>query len=460
MTMEERESSGHALIVPYPTQGHINPMLQFAKRIAAHGLRVTAALTRFIANTTSPPPAAAASGIAFATISDGFDSGGFSEASGIPTYLAGLESAGARTLGELLGSLAAGGQPVTVVVYDSFLPWAAGVAQRHGAAAASFFTQSVAVNAAYCHLWEGRLRLPVTAAVEGLPGLLRMEPEELPSFFTESAAPYAVYLELVLNQFKDLEKADFMLINSFYELEPMATDWLKTTRPARTIGPTVPSAYLDGRIPGDSTYGVQLLPPETSACTAWLAARPPLSAVYVSFGSIAEISAAQTAELAHGLAAAGRPFLWVVRPSEASKLPPGFATGAAAAGGLVVGWAPQLEVLASGAVGCFVTHCGWNSTAEALVAGVPMVTVAQWTDQPTDAKYVEEEWGVGVRARKGEGGLVGRAEVERCVREVMEGERSEGMRRRAAEWKEAARRAVAAGGSSDRNVVEFVERYR
>ncbi|KAG0453744.1 hypothetical protein HPP92_025048 [Vanilla planifolia] len=40
----------------------------------------------------------------------------------------------------------------------------------------------------------------------------------------------------------------------------------------------------------------------------------------------------------------------------------------------------------------------------------------------------------------------------------MEGERSSQIRRRAAEWREASRRAVDAGGSSDRNVVEFLER--
>ena len=37
--------------------------------------------------------------------------------------------------------------------------------------------------------------------------------------------------------------------------------------------------------------------------------------------------------------------------------------------GQVVSWFPQLEVLAHKASGCFMTHCGWNSTLEAFKFG-------------------------------------------------------------------------------------------
>uniref|UniRef100_A0A6N2MPJ9 Anthocyanidin 3-O-glucosyltransferase n=1 Tax=Salix viminalis TaxID=40686 RepID=A0A6N2MPJ9_SALVM len=64
--------------------------------------------------------------------------------------------------------------------------------------------------------------------------------------------------------------------------------------------------------------------------------------------------------------------------------------------GLIIKWCPQLQVLAHISVGCFVTHCGWNSTlievyiTEALSLGVPMVAMPQWTDQPTNAKYITD----------------------------------------------------------------------
>ncbi|KAI0530680.1 hypothetical protein KFK09_000227 [Dendrobium nobile] len=454
MEPSEKKAIGHALLLPYPSQGHINPMLQFGKRIAAHGRLATAAITRFIASTTAHN----AGQVAIETISDGFDEAGFPSAASISAYLTSLETIGSQTLDDLLSSLADRGRPVSLLIYDSFFPWAVDVAKRHGAAAASFFTQSVAVDVIYCHVWEGRLKFPVSAAVK-LPGLPEMEVEDLPSFLAAPEVVYVAYLEMVLNQYKNLEKADIMVINSFYELESEEMNWLTSVRRAITIGPTVPSTYLDNRIPDDHKYAIDLYPPETSACKSWISSLPLSSAIFVSVGSMAVLSAAQMVELAVGLAATDRPFLWVVRASEADKLPAGFAETTKKNGSLVVSWAPQLEILATGKFGCFVTHCGWNSTMEALALGVPMVALPQWTDQITDAKYIEEVWGMGIRARKGEEGIVRREEVERCVREVMEGERSEGIRRRAREWKEASRRAVDEGGSSDKNIADLLDKF-
>ncbi|PKU69340.1 UDP-glycosyltransferase 74F1 [Dendrobium catenatum] len=418
-----------------------------------HGRLATAAITRFIASTTTHN----AGPVAHRNISDGFDEAGFPSAASISAYLTSLETIGSQTLDDLLSSLAHRGRPVSLLIYDSFFPWAVDVAKRHGAAAASFFTQSVAVDVIYCHVCEGRLKFP--AAAVKLPGLPEMEVEDLPTYLAAPEVVYVAYLEMVLNQYKNLEKADIMVINSFYELESEEMNWLTSVRRAITIGPTVPSTYLDNRIPDDQKYAIDLYPPETSACKSWISSLPLSSAIFVSVGSMAVLSATQMVELAVGLAATDRPFLWVVRATEADKLPAGFAETTKKNGSLVVSWAPQLEILATGKFGCFVTHCGWNSTMEALALGVPMVALPQWTDQTTDAKYIEEVWGTGIRARKGEEGIVRREEVERCVREVMEGERSEGIRRSAREWKEASRRAVDAGGSSDRNIAELLDKF-
>jgi pathogen-inducible salicylic acid glucosyltransferase len=238
----------------------------------------------------------------------------------------------------------------------------------------------------------------------------------------------------------------------------MASEWR-----AKTIGPTVPAYYLgDDRLPHDTEYGLHLFELTAAPCLAWLDARAPRSVVYVSFGSLSDLDPAEMREVAHGLIDAGRPFLWVVRASESHKLPAGYAADQAGARGLglVVSWCPQLEVLAHRAVGCFLTHCGWNSTAEALVTGVPMVAVPQWTDQPMNAEYVEAVWRVGVRVRPAaEDGFVRRGEVVGGIREVMDGERSSEYRSNAAAWMEKARAASRDGGSSDRNIAEFVAKY-
>ncbi|GJN20436.1 hypothetical protein PR202_gb07814 [Eleusine coracana subsp. coracana] len=130
----------------------------------------------------------------------------------------------------------------------------------------------------------------------------------------------------------------------------------------------------------------------TAETTAWLDQRPARSIVYISFGSLVMLSADQMAEVAEGLYDdSGNAFLWVVRASETPKVPIGFADKAGGRG-LIVTWCPQLDVLAHPAIACFLTHCGWNSTMEGLAAGVPIVAMPQWGDQPMNAKYIEDIW--------------------------------------------------------------------
>jgi UDP:flavonoid glycosyltransferase YjiC (YdhE family) len=110
-------------------------------------------------------------------------------------------------------------------------------------------------------------------------------------------------------------------------------------------------------------------------------------------------------------------------------------------------------VLAHGAVGCFVTHCGWNSTSEALAAGVPVVACPKWSDQSIDAKFLVDVYRVGVRGPT----PVTRESLHLSIEEVMGGPEAEGIRLRAAGWKKMARAALAAGGSTDNGIQAFVD---
>lgn len=224
--------------------------------------------------------------------------------------------------------------------------------------------------------------------------------------------------------------------------------------PLVMIGPMVPSAYLDQQIAGDSAYGASLWKQTGDECIGWLDKKPENSVVYVSFGSMTDIAAKQAEQIALGLKASNKSFLWVIKDNE-NKLPVEFVNSIGETG-LVVTWCNQLEVLAHQAVGCFITHCGWNSILEGLSLGVPMVAVPQWSDQPTNAKFVEEVWKIGVRVRKDENGIVIGEELKMCVNEVMDGEKSKEIKRNASKWRELAKKAVSVGGSSDRNIDEFV----
>nr|GMC94619.1 UDP-glycosyltransferase 74E2-like [Ipomoea batatas] len=63
------------------------------------------------------------------------------------------------------------------------------------------------------------------------------------------------------------------------------------------------------------------------------------------------------------------------------------------------------------------------------------------------------EW---IRVMAGENGMVTREEIERCLVEVMKGERGVMLKENAAKWKQLAKEAVDEGGSSDKNIKEFV----
>ncbi|MFS7995695.1 putative cinnamate beta-D-glucosyltransferase [Helianthus anomalus] len=101
---------------------------------------------------------------------------------------------------------------------------------------------------------------------------------------------------------------------------------------------------------------------------------------------------------------------------------------------MVVQWSPQAQVLTHQVVSCFVTHCGWKSTMEALSSGVP----------PGDAEHR----------------VIGREEVVEYLREATSGVKAAEMKKNAMKWKEAAAVAVTEGGTSDCNIQEFLDEVR
>jgi UDP:flavonoid glycosyltransferase YjiC (YdhE family) len=96
---------------------------------------------------------------------------------------------------------------------------------------------------------------------------------------------------------------------------------------------------------------------------------------------------------------------------------------------------------------------------EAVVSGVPLVGIPHWADQPTIAKYVESVWDIGVRVQKGKNGSLKRGEINRCIREVMDGERKDEYKRNIVKWTQKAKEAMKEGGSSDKYIAEFAAKY-
>ncbi|KAF5730097.1 UDP-glucoronosyl/UDP-glucosyl transferase family protein [Tripterygium wilfordii] len=440
---------GHVVVLTYPAQGHISPLLQFAKRLANKGLKATLATTYYTVKSFD-----ATTVVGIEPISDGFDEGGFKQATNVQAYLESFRSVGSRTLAELVQKFNDSASPVNCIVYDSLLPWALDVARQFGIYGAVFLTTSASVCSFFWRIEHGSLALPPKQENMPLllPGLPPLGFSDLPSFIAKPESQTA-YLHVILEQFSRLNENDWVFSNSFEELESELVEAMLGLWPLMMVGPMVPSAYLDQQIHGDTGYGASFWTQNSDKCIKWLEKKQPKSVIYLSFGSMADIVAKQLEEIAWGLKASNKQFLWVTKESQ-NKLPIEFVNSLGEEG-LLVEWCNQLEVLAHQAVGCFVTHCGWNSTLEGLSLGVPMVSIPQWSDQPTNAKFVEE-WRVGVRAKKDGEGIVTREELKVCIEEIMVGENSEEIRRNANKYRELAKRAVGLGGSSDKNISQFV----
>ncbi|KAI3926030.1 hypothetical protein MKW98_028166 [Papaver atlanticum] len=426
----------HVLVVPYPSQGHINPMLQFSKRLISKGLKITLALTIHVANkmeTQINGP------VKVEMISDGHDEGGVMQASSPQAYLERFAIVGSQTLTEIIERQRNLGDPVSCVVYDPFLPWALDVTKQFNLMGAAFYTQSCAVSSIYYYVQKGMMKSPATPGeVVSLPGLPPLEFSDLPSFVA-GIGPFPSLLSTLLEQFGNIDKADWVLFSSFDKLEAEILICMSKLWRVGAIGPTIPSKYLDKRIEDDEDYGFNLFEPKTSSCMIWLNSKKNNSVVYCDYN-----------------------FLWVVKQAEENKIPSEFLEKISTSDkGLMIRWCPQLEVLSHSAVGCFATHCGFNSTLEALSIGVPMIGFPQWTDQPTNAKFIEAMWEVGMRPKVDENGISRKKEIDLCVREIMEGgEKGKEMRRNARKWKELAKEAMEEGGSSDKNIEEFVAQVK
>lgn len=136
---------------------------------------------------------------------------------------------------------------------------------------------------------------------------------------------------------------------------------------------------------------------DVNNCLQWLDTQNPCSVLYISFGTwINPIQESKIKTLATSLEESQQPFLWVLALKWRQGLPKGFFDRIMKFGKLVL-WAPQKEVLKHKSVGCYLTHCGWNSTMEAIRFQKKLLCYPVAGDQFMNCKYIVEVWRIGVR---------------------------------------------------------------
>uniref|UniRef100_A0A453QCH2 Glycosyltransferase n=1 Tax=Aegilops tauschii subsp. strangulata TaxID=200361 RepID=A0A453QCH2_AEGTS len=450
----------HVVCLPFPTQGHITPMMKLAKLLHCKGFHITFVATEYnhgrLIRSRGPSAAAGLAGFGFATIPDGLPSS-HADATQDPASLA--YSTMTTCLPHLQNLLAglnstSGVPPVTCVVADNLMSFAVDAARELGLPAALFWTASACGYMGYRNirllidqgiiplkdeeqLTNGFMDMPVDWA----PGMSKhMRLKDFPTIL-RTTDRNDIALNFKLHHVEHAEAADAVIINTMDELEQPALDAMRAIIPAiYTIGPL--NSLTDQIVPCmDPLHKVSSsLWNEDHSCLAWLNGRKSRSVVYMNFGSVTVMSNHELVEFAWGLANSGQDFLWIIRPdivkSEAAVLPPEFSE-ATKDRGLVASWCDQEAVLRHDAVCVFLTHSGWNSTVEGLCGGVPMLCWPFFAEQQTNCRYKCLEWGVGMEI----GDDVRREVVMKRIKEAVGGEKGREMKKRAAEWREVAIRS-------------------
>ncbi|CAI9765375.1 unnamed protein product [Fraxinus pennsylvanica] len=464
----------HAVCIPYPAQGHINPMLKLAKLLHHHGFYITFVYTEYnykrLLKSHGPAAIEGLPDFRFETIPDGLPPSDADATQDIPSLCESTSKTCLLPFCSLLTKLnnaAPEVPPVTCIVSDGVMSFTVKAAEQFGLPEVLFWTTSACgflgytqyrplVDRGYTPLKDmsqvtnGYLE----TVLDWVPGMKDIRLRDIPSFIRTTDSN-DLMLNFLTSEVEAVSKAKALIFNTFDALEQDVLDALSAMYPRiYTVGPLqlMMNHIHDKRYNSLSSS----LWKEDSECINWLNTKEPNSVVYVNFGSITVVTAQQLTEFAWGLANSKKSFLWIIRPDivagDSAMLPPEFGTETKDRS-MLISWCPQEQVLKHPAIGGFLTHSGWNSTIESIGGGVPVICWPFFAEQQTNCRYSCVEWDMGMEIDNN----VKRDEVEKLVKELMDGEKGKKMKEKAMEWKRKAEEATVPGGSSYMNFENLVK---
>ncbi|KAL5790585.1 hypothetical protein ACOSQ2_005473 [Xanthoceras sorbifolium] len=479
--MESEPNQLHILFFPHLAHGHMIPTIDMARLFARHGVKATIICT--------PLNAPLFSKVIERDIQHGTEIS--IQIIKFPSVEAGLpegcENLGSTTSPEMFNNfykaLGLLQQPLeqlleecrpTCLVADVMFPWATEVASKLGIPRLIFHGISYF---AFCVFHSLRCYEPLNTIsdfesfiVPGIPDQIKMTKSQQPNYFRGVEDEQTKLTNLAVQS----EKTSYgVLVNSFYELEPAYSEHYRKVigRKAWSIGPV----SLCNRDIEDKALRGNTASIDGDKCLRWLELKKPNSVLYICFGSKFCFPASQLLEIAKGVEAAGKHFIWVMKDEENVNnqdkqewLLEGFEKRVEGQGLIIRGWAPQVLILDHKAIGGFMTHCGWNSILESVTNGVPMITWPLYAEQFYNEKLVTDVLKIGVsigtqecsRSIDAKKFILKKDDIERSVNQLMVGEEAEEMRGKAKALKEIAGRAVKEGGSSYSDLNALLEELR
>lgn len=464
----EETPTPHAAFLSSPGMGHQIPVLELAKHlITQHNIPVTILV---VTTHTSPaeshllhPPATTSPNLLRIVQLPPVDvSSLLDPTAAVVTQLCVMMRAAVPSVRSALLGLRP--RPTSLIV-DIFGSESLPVADEFRMAKYVYITSNAwfAALTCYCHVFDKEVVGQYVDQTEMLriPGCKPLRPEDVVDpMLDRNDQQYKEYVRMGV----EYSSAHGMLLNTWEDQDRRSLNALRSIVdvPVYPIGPLTKAAEPEAT---------------NTELMEWLDQQPCESVLYVSFGSGGMLSGEQLTELAWGLEMSQQRFVWVVRPpidgqADASFfssgngavsgavdfLPDGFVDRTRNSGLIIPLWAPQMKILSHSSVGGFLSHCGWNSTLESLVNGVPMIAWPLYAEQRMNAAFLTEELGVAVQPEVlPTKEVVRREEIEEMVRSVMEFERGKGMRVRAKELKISGEKALSKGGSSYNSLCEVIK---
>ncbi|KAJ0795184.1 putative UDP-glucuronosyl/UDP-glucosyltransferase, UDP-glycosyltransferase family [Helianthus annuus] len=464
----------HVVFIPYPAQSHIKCMLKLARLLHHKGTEITFINTEW--NHKRLFKYGGSSGLdgipdfRFKTVPDGLPSS--SDDGTEPTQT--VEELGLYLLTNFLDpflDLVAGLEtPPTCIICDGtmtftniidateklkipiFLYWT-----MAASGFMAFYLAKVLLEKGILPLKdESYLTNGYTDTLLEVPGMQKVRLRDLPEHLLATKLDDPSF-NWYVDSARRADKVPHVIIHTFDELEAPLIKEIKSRFPhTYTVGPL---QLLVNQITENETkktnFNGYSLWKEEPECVQWLHSKEPNSVVYVNFGSITVMSLENLVEFGWGLVNSNHNFLWIIRTDLVDGKPvtlPQELEEEIKRKGFIASWCSQEEVLNHPSVGGFLTHGGWGSVIESLTAGVPMVCWPFSYDQNVNCRQLCKEWEVGMMIE----GDVKRDEVEKIVRELMEGVEGNRMRKNAMEFKKKAEITTAPNGSSSLNIEELV----
>ncbi|PQQ21132.1 UDP-glycosyltransferase 86A1 [Prunus yedoensis var. nudiflora] len=434
----------HAVLFAYPLQGHVIPAVHLAIKLASKGITVTFVNTEAVHHQIVKSRAmeddnifngVRQSGldIRYVTINDGFPVE-FDRSLNHDQFWESVIHDFPAHVDELLAKLVLSNPPVNCLISDTFFEWPTIIASKYNLVTVSFWTEPALVFNLYYHLdllnknGHGHFTShanPRQETIDYIPGVHAIEPKDLSSYLQPSDYTSPVH-RIIVKAFEKIKKQDFILCNTVQELESETVSALQEKQQIYSIGPIFPTGFTKSRV-ATSLWS-------ESDCIQWLSTRPR--------GSVFKVG-----------------FIWVLRPDIVSSdepeiLPVGFEDEIKDQDqGLIVPWCSQIEVISHPSIGGFITHCGWNSILESIWCNLPLLCFPLLTDQFTNRKLVVDDWRVGLNLCDQK--PITKEEVAEKISRLMMS--ADELRRNVKEVRKALEGALAIGGSSYRNLDQFID---